>query len=70
MLGSTAGFSAVQWGNSTDIPATADYDGDGKADFVVFRPGEGNWYLLRSQSGVSVFNFGLNGDQPIPAQSN
>ncbi len=64
------GFAALQFGIATDIPATADYDGDGKADFVVFRPSEGNWYLFQSQSGVAVYNFGLNGDKPIPAQSN
>ena len=63
-------FFRCSMGKFDRIPATADYDGDGKADFVVFRPGEGNWYLLRSQAGVSVFNFGLTGDQPIPAQSN
>ena len=64
------GFAALQFGVATDIPAAADYDGDGKADYVVFRPSQGNWYLFQSQSGVAVYNFGLNGDKPIPAQSN
>ena len=66
----TQGFGALQFGTSTDIPATADFDGDGKSDFVVFRPSEGNWYLFQSQAGISVIHFGLNGDKPIPAQSN
>jgi Metallo-peptidase family M12 len=66
----TQGFGALQFGNSTDIPATADYDGDGKSDFVVYRPSEGNWYLYQSTAGVAIYNFGLNGDKPIPAQSN
>ncbi len=66
----TQGFGALQFGTSTDIPATADFDGDGKSDFVVYRPSEGNWYLYQSQAGVSIIKFGLNGDKPIPAQSN
>ena len=26
-----------------------DFDGDGKTDLAVFRPDEGNWYILNSQ---------------------
>ena len=43
-----------------------DYDGDGLADFAVYR--NGVWYALRSTDlGVSIVNFGLAGDVPIPS---
>jgi hypothetical protein len=47
-------------------PTLYDYDGDGRADVSVFRPSEGNWYLLQSQNGLSTQNFGLNGDIITP----
>ncbi len=44
----------------------ADFDGDGKTDFSVFRPSEGNWYLNRSTAGFSVINWGISTDIPAP----
>ncbi len=65
---STQGFTGVNWGLGTDIPAPGDYDGDGKTDIVVFRPSNGYWYGINSLSGTAfAFNFGLAGDIPQAA---
>ena len=63
---STVGFAAVRFGLSTDLPAPADFDGDGKTDIAVFRPNGGNWYMLRSAQGFGTVQFGASGDRPVP----
>jgi len=63
---STAGFGAINWGNSTDLTVPGDYDGDNKADTAVYRASEGRWYILQSSNGsVTTTNFGLNSDIPV-----
>jgi hypothetical protein len=44
-----------------------DFDGDGKADVSLFRPSEGNWYLLQSTAGFLGFHFGAASDKLAPA---
>ncbi len=43
---STAGFTGIAFGTSTDKIVPADYDGDGKTDVAVYRGG--TWYLQSS----------------------
>ncbi|MBV6495881.1 MAG: hypothetical protein DCC44_05175 [Acidobacteria bacterium] len=50
----------------TNLRPVQDFDGDGKTDLAVFRPAEGNWYILRSETNsVEVVRFGLAGDIPV-----
>jgi hypothetical protein len=68
MLRSQAGFTATQFGVSTDKTVAADFDGDNKADIAVWRPATGTWYRLNSSNGTFVgAQFGANGDIPQPA---
>jgi len=51
----------------------ADYDGDGRADFAVYRPSTGVWYYVRSGSNqiyplpYTSFKFGISTDVAVPA---
>jgi hypothetical protein len=65
MLGSAQGFSAVQFGISTDKPVPADFDGDAKTDQAVYR--DGTWYKLGSTQGFTAEQFGIATDLPAPS---
>ena len=55
------------WGASSDLLVPADYDGDRKTDIAIFRPSEGNWYIIKSTGGVTVYNWGAATDLPVAA---
>ncbi|CAN5420107.1 hypothetical protein BH10ACI3_BH10ACI3_19130 [soil metagenome] len=61
---SNGGYPVQVFGLSTDIPVPGDYDGDGRADVGIFRPSNGQWWLNRTTSGLTVTQFGANGDKP------
>lgn len=50
--------------------APSDYDGDGISDIIVFRPSNGWWFILPSESNfeysqLKAYQLGLPGDQPL-----
>jgi len=61
----TGATFATQWGRSLDVPAPADYDGDGKTDVGIFRwwdfdTGDTNqWWLSRPLNGGAIVLNGL-----------
>jgi hypothetical protein len=57
-----------QWGTWGDIPVPADFTGDGYADFVVWRPGSGTWFVMNSQTRTTFSQqWGQHGDIPVRA---
>lgn len=65
--GATAG-AGFAWGLTGDIPQPADYDGDKRTDFAVFRPSTGVWFISNSNNGAyNTFStpvWGTATDQP------
>lgn len=64
-----AGYTSYAWGQSGDVPVQADYDGDGKTDFAIWRPGTtAVWYIVPSSTGsYYTVNQGQTDDIPTVA---
>jgi hypothetical protein len=65
---SAAGPFQIYFGDTTDVPAPGDYDGDGKTDAVIYRPSTGLWYGPRTGANSIVIQMilGQAGDVPVP----
>jgi hypothetical protein len=67
--GSAGAIIVRAWGTVGDLPIARDFDGDLRADMVVYR--NGAWYLLRSSTnwtgGVALPLWGAPGDVAVAA---
>ncbi|MBV9211483.1 MAG: hypothetical protein JOZ52_12670, partial [Acidobacteria bacterium] len=53
--------------STTSGSPPSNFDGDAKTDLAVWRPTDGNWYILSSLSGAfSAQPFGQSGDKLVP----
>ncbi|MEV4136717.1 hypothetical protein AB0J72_31640 [Dactylosporangium sp. NPDC049742] len=59
-------WRAARVDTSADLPAGADYDGDGVPDRGVWRPWPGAWVIEPSSGGLRVYDLGGPGDLPVP----
>lgn len=50
-------YYSWSWGTDTDIPGSADFDGDGRADIAVYRPGNQYYYSINSSNGQAQMIF-------------
>ena len=60
-------FAATFGTSSTDILTPGDFDGDGRTDIAIWRTTNGTFFVLRSSDGgVTTFQWGILGDEPVP----
>jgi hypothetical protein len=55
--------TTINWGISTDLPVTGDWNGDGRTDVGVFRPSNHMFYLKNGTT--TTINWGTSTDKPV-----
>ncbi|HEX7361068.1 MAG TPA: choice-of-anchor D domain-containing protein [Bryobacteraceae bacterium] len=63
-------YLRVSDGSMGPILPSGDFDGDGRSDFVVWRPSNGTWYITASGGGYIQQQWGLPGDVPVSGDFN
>lgn len=61
------GAYSFLFGQNGDIPVPGFYDNDSAADFAVFRPSNGRWYVQPRNGQMQSVHFGMSGDIPQAA---
>jgi hypothetical protein len=65
-LFATLALTSLVFGQPT-LRKALDYDQDQRADYVIFRPSDSTWYILKSGGVINVQAFGIaNDDYPTP----
>ena len=60
--------TVINWGTSTDLPVTGDWNGDGKTDVGVYRPSVHTFYLRNGTT--TAINWGASTDLPVTGDWN
>lgn len=56
------------WGGESDTPVQADFDGDARTDYAVYRPSNQTWYIKFAASGnITSWQYGNSTDTPVPS---
>src|SRR5688572_3968952 len=55
-------FLAVPLNAQLALREALDYDGDGRADWSIFRPSNNTWFILGSSGSVTIQGFGIAND--------
>jgi hypothetical protein len=64
LSGAAGGTRVYAWGQTGDVPVPGDYNGDGADEIAIYR--NGIWYINSGVGGLTLVQFGLAADTPIP----
>ncbi|OPX65120.1 hypothetical protein [Methanoregula sp. PtaB.Bin085] len=62
--------SVINWGVSTDIPVTGDWNGNGITDVGIYRPSTHMFYLRTPGSPTTAIDWGVSTDIPVTGDWN